>query len=109
MEVINFPHSDAIIFKVNIREMEVRRLLIDNGSSCNILYLDGFLKMGIKSRCLTPCVGDFVSFTGYEAPITGMTTLPLTLGEWPNMTTEMVDFLVMDLLSTYNDIIGNVS
>jgi len=40
MEGVNFPHSDAIVIKANIGGMEVRRLLIDDGSSCDIIFLE---------------------------------------------------------------------
>lgn len=49
-----------------------------------------------------------MGFTRHEAPMTKMITLILTRGEWPKITTEMVNFLVMDLSSPYNDIIGRV-
>lgn len=32
----------------------------------------------------------------------------MTLGEWPKATIEMVDFMVMDLPSAYNTILGRV-
>lgn len=109
MEEINFKHSDAIIIKINIRGVEIRRLIIDKGSSCDILYLDLFMKMRIKPSCIKPYAGGLVSFTGHEAPNTGMIILPLTLGEHPQTTNEIIDFLVMDLPSSYNGITGRVS
>lgn len=57
MERVNFPHFDAIIIKVNLRGVEMRRLLVDNGSYCDILCLGAFMKMGINSSCLKPCAG----------------------------------------------------
>lgn len=50
-----------------------------------------------------------MSFTGHEAPITRMITLPVTIGEWLKVTTEMIDFMFMDLPSAYNAIHGRVS
>lgn len=57
MEGIVSPHSDAIVIKANIGGDEIRRLLIDNKSSCDIHYLNAIMKMGIKSSCLKPCAG----------------------------------------------------
>ena len=67
------------------------------------------MKMGIKANALKECVGGLVGFTGHEAPIVGILTLPMTLGEWPRAATEMIDFLVMDLPSAYNGILGRTS
>lgn len=108
MEGVNFPHSDALIIKANIEGAEVGRILIDNRGSCDILYLDVFMKMKIKPSSLKPCAGGLVSFTEHEAPIMGMVTPPMTIGEWPKATTEMVNFMIMDLPSTYNAIVGRV-
>src|SRR3954462_7301101 len=89
--------------------MEVRRLLIDDGSSCDIIFLEAFMKMGIKTNDLKECVGGLVGFTGHEAPIVGILILPVTLGEWPKAATEMIDFLVMDLPSAYKGILRRTS
>lgn len=87
----------------------MRRLLMDNGSLCDILFLKAFMKMGIKPSNLKPCSGYLMKFTRHEVPVIGMITLPMTLGERPKATTAMVDFLVMDLPSAYNGIIGKSS
>ena len=63
--------------------------------------------MGIDSSNLKPYVGGLVSFTGHEAPIIGI-DLPLTLGTWPKTATEMVEFLVIDMPSAYNGILGRI-
>src|SRR3954465_6329466 len=61
---------------------------------------------GYKSQRLEGVCGGLVGFTGHEAPIVGILTLPMTLGEWPRTATEMIDFVVMDLPSAYNGILG---
>src|SRR5204863_7532632 len=65
--------------------------------------------MEIDSSNLKPCVGGLVSFTGHEAPMIGIISLPLTLGTWPRTATEMVEFLVIDMPSAYNGILGRTS
>ena len=84
-------------------------MLIDDGSSCDILYLEAFMNMGIKTNALKEYVGGFVGFTGHEVPIVGILTLPLTLGEWPKATTKMINFLIADVPSAYNGILGRTS
>src|SRR3954464_12844124 len=82
---------------------------MDNVSSCDILSLAAFTKMGIDSSNLKPCVEGLVSFTGHEAPIISIISLPLTLGIWPRIATEMIEFLVFDMPSAYNGILGRTS
>lgn len=48
MEGVNFPYNDAIAIKTNIGGAKVRCLLIDNGRSNDILFLDAFMKIEIK-------------------------------------------------------------
>lgn len=81
---VQLPHSDAIIIITNIGGAEVKRLLVDNGSSCDIFFLEAFSKMGINPKNLKPCSGGLVGFTGHETPLTGLITLPLSIGEWLN-------------------------
>lgn len=94
-KTLNFPYSKAIIIKENIGGAEVQCRLVDNRGSCDVLFLDAFIKMGIKPSCLKP--------------FPKMITLPLTLSEWPKITTEMVDFLIMDIPSAYNGILDRTS
>lgn len=109
IEGVSFPRSDAIIIMANKEGVEVRCLLVHNGSSCDILFLEAFMKMGIKMSSLKPYSMGLIGFTGHESPIIEMTTLPLTFGKWPITTTETVDCLVTDLLSAYNGIINKPS
>src|SRR3954465_7098718 len=82
---------------------------MDKGSSCDILSLAAFTKMGIDSSNLKPCGGGLVSLTGHEGSIKGIISLPLTLGTWPRIATEMIEFLVIDMPSAYNGILGRTS
>lgn len=53
--------------------------------------------MRIDPKNLKPYFKGIIGFTGHETLITGMMTLSLSLGEWPKVTTEMVELLVEDL------------
>src|SRR3954471_22011678 len=106
---VGYPHSDAIVLMVDLGGIEVGRFLVVNGSSCGILSLATFNKMGINSSNLKPCVGGLVSFAGHEAPIIGIISLPFILGNWPKAATEMFEFLVIDMPSAYNGILGRTS
>jgi hypothetical protein len=41
-----FPHTDAMVVMVHIDRWDVIKILIDNGSQAEILFLAAFNKMG---------------------------------------------------------------
>lgn len=103
---IQLPYSDAIIITTDIGGTEVRRLLKDNGSSYDKPFLETFSRMRIDSKNLKPCSRGLVRFTGHEIPKTRKISLPLSIREWPMISTDMVDFLVIDTTFAYDGIIG---
>lgn len=63
----------------------------------------------IDDKNLKPCISGLINFTEHEAYIIGIVSLPHTLGTWPRATTEMVEFLVINMQSTYNRILERIS
>ena len=46
------PHDDALVVTINIVGFTTRRVMIDNGSSANILYLPAYQQMKLdKTNC----------------------------------------------------------
>ena len=82
------------------------RTLVDNGSSANIMTLEAFDGMGLNRgdmRCVDTWLLGFAE--GCISPM-GMIDLPVTLGEGENQATMMMKFLVVDIRSAYNVILG---
>ncbi|XP_034198408.1 uncharacterized protein LOC117613900 [Prunus dulcis] len=46
-EGILYPHDDPMIIRAEIANYDVRRVLIDTGSSVNVIFADTFRRMGI--------------------------------------------------------------
>ncbi|RZR81856.1 hypothetical protein BHM03_00008162 [Ensete ventricosum] len=57
-------HDNALVVTARIANAYVRRIMIDTGSSANILYLDVFHKLGMTNRDLTPMTSTLTGFTG---------------------------------------------
>lgn len=55
-EGIEFPHQDALVISAIIADFEVKRVLVDGGSSAVILFTEAFDQMLIPRRRLTPAV-----------------------------------------------------
>ncbi|XP_021815355.1 uncharacterized protein LOC110757911 [Prunus avium] len=47
-----FPHSDPMIIRADISDFDVGRILIDTGSSVNVLFIDAFNALGIDPQHL---------------------------------------------------------
>lgn len=54
LEHIQLPHDDALVTTGLVANREVHRILVDNGSSTDILFFKAFEKMGIPLTQLTP-------------------------------------------------------
>ncbi|CAL9135750.1 unnamed protein product [Musa textilis] len=99
-------HDDALVVSARIANAQVKRIMIDTGSSADILYFDAFLKLGLPKEALKPLHTALTGFTGDTVTPQGATTLPLTLGGSPKIKTVLVTFLVVDLPTAYNAILG---
>ncbi|RZR73456.1 hypothetical protein BHM03_00024573 [Ensete ventricosum] len=98
-------HNDALVVTTCIANPCVRRIMINTGSSADILYLDAFHKLGMTNRGLAPMTSTLTGFTGDVITPVGVATLPMTFGDEPRTKTLMVHFMVVDLPSVYNVII----
>ncbi|XP_065617013.1 uncharacterized protein LOC136062168 [Quercus suber] len=105
-ERIHHPHDDAIVIALLIADYTTRRVLIDNGSSADILYYPAFQQMRIGRDQLRPVHPPLVGFGGIKVQPVGTVTLPVVVGAYPRQLTTNVNFLVVDCSSSYNAIIG---
>ncbi|XP_065630950.1 uncharacterized protein LOC136068151 [Quercus suber] len=103
---LHHPHDDALVVSIRVGDYNVHRVLIDNGSSVDILYYPAFQQMGIDRAQLMPASAPLVGFGGTKVFPIGSITLPVTVGDYPQELTRNVMFLVVDCSSAYNDILG---
>ena len=45
---LHHPHDDALVVTIRVGDYNVHRMLVDNGSSADILYDPAFQQMGIN-------------------------------------------------------------
>uniref|UniRef100_A0A2N9EKU0 Uncharacterized protein n=1 Tax=Fagus sylvatica TaxID=28930 RepID=A0A2N9EKU0_FAGSY len=100
------PHDDALVVTMEIAGYSTRRVLIDNGSSADIIYLTAFQQMKIGKDQLQPIETPLVGFAGTSIYPLGMVTLQIIAGTHPKQAMKKVNFLVVDCPSAYNVIIG---
>ena len=105
-ERIHHPHGDAIVITLLIADYINRRVLVDNGSSTDILYYPTFQQMRLGRNLLHPARSPLIGFGGMKVQPLGTVTLPVVVGSYPQQITKLINFLVMDCSSSYNAIIG---
>ncbi|XP_073125133.1 uncharacterized protein [Henckelia pumila] len=99
-------HNDGLIISATISNFWVKKILVDSGSSADIIFHDAFVKLGISNAQLTPVNTPLVRFSGEIVEALGEVTFPLSLGSYPKRYTKMVKFLVVKASSAYNVILG---
>uniref|UniRef100_A0A2N9FNL6 Uncharacterized protein n=1 Tax=Fagus sylvatica TaxID=28930 RepID=A0A2N9FNL6_FAGSY len=73
------PHDDALVITINIAGFTTRRVMVDNGSSADILYLPAYQQMRLDKDKLRPMDAPLVGFTGDKVCPVGIVTLPITV------------------------------
>ena len=58
------PYNDPLVIMIIIEGFNTRRVLVDNGSSVNIIYLSTFQWLKVDSKRLHPFESPLVSFSG---------------------------------------------
>ena len=103
---IHHPYDDAIVITLLIADYTTRRVLMDNGSSADILYYPAFQQMRLGQDQLCPICSSLVGFGGMKVQHVGTIMLPIMVGSYPQQIIKEVNFLVVDYSSSYNAIIG---
>jgi hypothetical protein len=89
------PHDDAIILSLKINTHRVKMVLVDTGSSADILYLDAFKKMGYCVENLKKVQTPLVGFTDDTLYSKGVIEMRVKFGQFLNVTTMMMEFLIV--------------
>ncbi|XP_059658651.1 uncharacterized protein LOC132304974 [Cornus florida] len=103
------PHDNPFVVTMMIANYSIRRILVDNRSSADIIFLDVFDKIKIGKEKLRPTRSPLVGFLVDNVYPLGAVILPVTIGTSPKQVTVMVDFLVVDCPSAYNIILGRTT
>ncbi|XP_022150858.1 uncharacterized protein LOC111018902 [Momordica charantia] len=100
------PHNDALVINLKIANAKVHWILVDGGSSPDIISLTAYKTMDLGERGLKSSPAPLVGFGGEWVIPEGRIELPVTFGSGPKSITKMVDFLVVDYASSCNAILG---
>ena len=109
MEGCQHPPDDPLVIRVVVANKTVHRVLIDNGSSVDIIFASVFDKMGIGREKLEPVNAHLLGFSEKKVLPLGSVQLVLTLGDPPCQATTTIKFLIMDAPSAYNMLLSRSS
>ena len=84
----------------------MHRVLVDNGSSADILYYPTFQQMGIGKERLIPTNVPLIGFGGTRVLPLGAITLSVVIGDYLQQIAKDVTFLMVDCSFAYNAIFG---
>ena len=109
MEGCQHPHDNPLVIRVVVANKIVHRVLVDNGSSADIIFVSAFDKMGIGREKLEPINAHLRGFSGETVLPLGSIQLVLTLGDSLCQAITAARFLIVDAPSAYNILLGRPS
>ena len=99
---ISMPHNDPLLIDIGIGECLVTKVLVDTGSSVNLIFLDTLDKMGVDQRDMKPSSRTLTGFNDSSEQMIGTIRLPVYAGD----VTRTVKFSVIRARAPYNAILG---
>jgi hypothetical protein len=99
-------HNDAMVIEVNIAGWVIGKVLVDNGSSADILFLKTFEKMNLSQHMLDPPEYPLQGFGGKPIKPVGKISLPVSFRNLDNARTENLTFDVVNIYHPYLAIFG---
>lgn len=79
MAVVVEGYDEPMVITARIGEFDVRRILVDQGSSSDIMYFHAFERLGIPLSALKPFTEPLIGFAGTKTPAEGILETRLTL------------------------------
>ena len=82
------PHNDPLVIMLNIKGFNTKRILMDNGSYADLIYLPAFQQLKLDPKRLRPFESPIVNFNGDRVYPKGIVTLTITVGAHPRQLTR---------------------
>ena len=71
------PHDDALVITLRIEGYDVKRVMVDQGSTAEIMYPNLYKGLNLKTEDLMPYSSPLVSFEGKIVIPKGQVRLPV--------------------------------
>ena len=96
------PHDNALVITLRIGGYDMKKVMVDQGSTAEIMYPDLYKGLSLRFEDLTPYSSPLVSFEGKIIIPNGQIRLPVQTGS----ETAEVDFIIVDTYSPYTAIVA---
>ncbi|VFQ76619.1 unnamed protein product [Cuscuta campestris] len=99
-------HNDPLVITMDMGGVDVSRVLVDTGSSVNVLYLDAFEKLKLCRTRLEPLKTPLSGFTGDSVEAERSILLTCELGTGDQVVQKQMRFVVVNINCVHNAILG---
>ena len=96
------PHDNTLVVTIRIRDYDVRRVLVDQGSGVEIMYPDLYRGLNLRPEDLDTYDSPLMGFYGKMVVPPGMIKLPVQVGD----VEVQVNFIMVEAFSPYTAILG---
>ena len=96
------PHDNALLITLRIGDYDVKRVMVDGGSTAEVMYPDLYKGLNLKLEDLMPYSSPLMSFNGKLVIPKDMIRLPIQTG--PEIVE--VNVIIVDTYSPYTTIVG---
>ncbi|XP_025685188.1 uncharacterized protein [Arachis hypogaea] len=102
-------HDDPMIITIILANANLYRTLIDQGSSSDILFKSAFDKLGLQYKELRTHPNSLFGLGDTPIQPLGYISLHTTFGKGTRSRTLSIDYIVVDVRSAYNALIGRTT
>jgi hypothetical protein len=95
-----------MVIKANIAGWGISKVLMDSGSSVNIIFVNALDQMKLSWNQLQPSDSPLIGFGGKQIDALGKISLPVSFRGQENARTKYITFDVVDLYYPHNGIFG---
>ncbi|KAG7529490.1 Transposase-associated domain [Arabidopsis suecica] len=99
---LDMPHNDPLVITLAVGDHDVCRVLIDHGSTIDVIFRETLRQMNIDMSQIIPTPRLVLGFSGETLMTLGTIQLPVRAGG----VTKIVNFSVTDQPTIYNVIMG---
>ena len=101
------PHdNDPVVISVVTTGRKVHRVLVDQGSSEDVMFWATFNKLQLSPDLLRPYIGCLYGFTDNPVEVRGYLELRTMFTDGTTSHTESIQYLVVNANSAYNILLG---
>jgi len=107
----DFDHQqdDPMVITVEIENYAVKKVLVDQGSSVDILYWATYQKLQLPDTAMVPYDEPIYGFSGEQISTQGCIDLHTVFREGTQTKTIPIRFLIVDAPTSYNILLGRPS